>query len=781
MIRIPIPEALRSLPARVRSLLRPSDPAWRGAGNGILLVSAILILSAVLPYLGVLGVPVLLLRALYYAGLAALMALGVFLAIGLLGKFPLRYRKILVAGIFFLLQFFTFTTRGKLLVISWVLLASSLFFGALWVMARDRLKEKPRGKVVMVFTSLFIGLAGLVVGGYWYFSPGKSLEPPPIAAMQTDSLPALIDAGDPALSGPYEVLSLSYGSGTDKHRPEYGKEAGLITGTVDGSPFVGNWKKFHGWARTKYWGFDEKALPLNARVWYPAGEGPFPLVLIVHGNHLDRDYSDPGYAYLGELMASRGFIFASVDENFLNGTWSNVFNSLKEENDARGWLLLKHLQCWRSWNGEAGNPFFGKVDLDRISLIGHSRGGEAVSIAACFNRLPYYPDDATVHFDFGFHIRSVIPIAPVDGQYKPAGVGTPVENTSYFTLQGSHDMDMRSFHGARQFERVRFTDSLYHVKAGVWVYGANHGQFNTSWGGNDVGYPGIYWFNRKNIMPVDQQEQIARVFIAAFLELTLHDRKEYLPLFMDYRCGRDWLPGTLYLNQFADSRTEYFCDYEEDLDLSTASRPGIRILGSHLSIWREKLVPLKWGSYETRAVYLGWNRENGDSLPGCYRLEWEASLAAGPGDCLVFSLADAGENSNPERSWLRTDSVSNTLDQGGDRPRETKKGKAEKEEKEKEPIDLSLVLTDSLGQEARLTLGSVHLLQPIPEPRVMKIGMMSDVPVSEILFGYYSVPFPDFTRQNPAFNPAAIRSVAFVFDRSPEGVVVLDALGIRKD
>ena len=51
----------------------------------------------------------------------------------------------------------------------------------------------------------------------------------------------------------------------------------------------------------------------------PRGDGPFPLALIVHGNHSMEDYSDPGYAYLGELLASRGIIMASVDENFING------------------------------------------------------------------------------------------------------------------------------------------------------------------------------------------------------------------------------------------------------------------------------------------------------------------------------------------------------------------------------------------------------------------------------------------------------------------------------
>jgi hypothetical protein len=75
-------------------------------------------------------------------------------------------------------------------------------------------------------------------------------------------------------------------------------------------------------------------------------------VLIVHGNHNMRDFSDPGYEYLGELLASRGYILASVDMNFLNG-------AIRGENDARGWFLLKHLEAWREFNATEGGPFHG--------------------------------------------------------------------------------------------------------------------------------------------------------------------------------------------------------------------------------------------------------------------------------------------------------------------------------------------------------------------------------------------------------------------------------------
>jgi hypothetical protein len=143
------------------------------------------------------------------------------------------------------------------------------------------------------------------------------------------------------------VLTLFYGSGTDKNRSEYRDSVAIETKPVDASRLVDLGRSAG--ERNDYWGFTPEEMPLNARVWYPDGNGPFPLVLVVHGNHDMRDFSDPGYDYLGQLLASRGYILASIDENFLNG-------SIRGENDARGWFLLKHLELFDDFNRDEATP-----------------------------------------------------------------------------------------------------------------------------------------------------------------------------------------------------------------------------------------------------------------------------------------------------------------------------------------------------------------------------------------------------------------------------------------
>lgn len=122
----------------------------------------------------------------------------------------------------------------------------------------------------------------------------------PIDISDSDVIP--LTAASPSQPGNQAYQTFTYASGKDLHRTEYGKDTNVISSTVDASAYIKDWSKL----RTLFWGFDYNALPLNGRVWMPEGDGPYPVVLMVHGNHMMEDYSDGGYAYLGELLASRG-------------------------------------------------------------------------------------------------------------------------------------------------------------------------------------------------------------------------------------------------------------------------------------------------------------------------------------------------------------------------------------------------------------------------------------------------------------------------------------------
>jgi dienelactone hydrolase len=760
---------LRSLFSSCVAWLTPSPRGWRGAAWGVLVVTAILWL--ITGYFLFTSGEVQLGTWLIYLAVtiaAPLLGLLIRLAINLL-----KARD----------RFFSWTSAACLVVLLLVFLGNASMGTTIGIVFLVMLAASLGGAAIAALRSgdrswrayidLTLGIAVFLGGTVFLVWNGKHRDAPPNAAA-TGVKPPQLTLPDPSQPGPYKVRTMTYGSGTDKHRPEFAGGAAIKTKAVDGSAFIENWKDRAGWARTRFWGFDSKKLPVQGRVWYPEGPGPFPLALIVHGNHGMEDYSDPGYAYLGELMASRGIIFVSVDENFLNSSISDLLGvpdiGLKEENDARGWMLLEHVRVWTEWNQTAGNPFQGRVDTSHIALLGHSRGGEAVAVAAAFNRLPYYPDNARIKLGYNYAIRGVAAIAPVDGQYKPAGIGTPLANVSYFVLHGSADGDVQSFHGSRVYHRVKFTDSDYHFASTLYINDANHGQFNSVWGRRDNGLDlAARLMNDAQIMPGADQRRIAKVYLSAYLETILHEQTGYLPLFQDHRVAPGWLPDGIYLHQFRDSTFKMVATYEEDIDVTTTTMPGGKCSGEKLCDWKEHEVKLKWGDMDTRAVFLGWNtKESGG--PGSYTITLpEKGLSLDAKSTLVFSLADAKEDPSPF-----------DLDKKDDKKDKDKKKDDKADEKKKdEPIDLTIEVTDAAGEKARLPLSAVGRLQRQIATHVMKFDWLGETARFEPLFQSFEFALPSFAAANPKLKPETLRSVRFVFDRTEKGVVILDDVGFR--
>jgi dienelactone hydrolase len=591
----------------------------------------------------------------------------------------------------------------------------------------------------------------------------------------------LLDAPNPALPGRFPVRRLYYGNGTDKQRAHFRDSVTFRTATVDASPFV-SIQPPQAKDRRKFWGFDTKKFPLNGTVWYPEGSGRFPLVLIVHGNHNPRDYSDPGYAYLGELLASRGYIFASVDMNFING--------LSGENDGRGWMLLKHLEAWRGFDTLPDNPFRAKVDLSNIALIGHSRGGEAVGHAAAFNRLDHWSDDAKVRFDFRFGIKSLIAIAPVDGQYKPSDQFVPVENVNYLVFHGSHDGDVTTFNGLRQYQRVRFTDGNPWFKSAVYVYRANHGQWNTVWGNKDRGTRSGRTLDLDVLLDPEAQRSFAKLYISAFLDATLRGKAEYRSMFRDHRVAGQWLPRTMYITRFEEAGFRSLSTHESDIDVTTGSVDGVTLRGDSLSVWREGILPFRTQNSQQNnsAVWLGWNnRIAGDdttragppavytiSLPQALAQGWAVSRDASLAFLLAPTDAKPGPRSTQRDSTAKTDSAPKPA---APRPRPAAKPAAP----DTTPFDLTIELVDAAGVATRLPLSTFGPVRRPLETRIMRREKRDKAQFStlhEIVLQSYVLPFADFAAANPSFAPERLAAIRFVFDRTPAGTVVVDDIGI---
>ncbi len=736
---------------RCRALLtslRLPARAWTGAAWGVGLSAALL--WGALACQGFAPAGALTFALGWLGGLAfgALVG-GLILLLGwILRRFPLRFGWAALGALPLLASAYLALplAYGLLALLAGLIVTVSLLGAALASLLAPGLTARQRRTALAM---LLIGLIALTGGGAILIDDGFPVQPPVNAAALSAQYVAPLDLPDPSLPGEYPVQTLTYGSGSDR-RPEYGAQAALLTAPVDGSQLLDGWSAI----RRAYWGFGPENMPLNARVWYPDGEGVFSLIVVVHGNHPMEDASENGYDYLAELLASRGFIVTAIDENFLNLSLAADFGllaPLEDENDARAWLILEHLQQWRAWSVTPGNPFYGRVDLDRIGLVGHSRGGEAVAIAAAFNRLPCHPENAALRFDYNFGIRAVAALAPVDGQYLPGERPLPLADVNYLVLHGAHDMDVVSFSGLRQYNRLQFLDGKPRFKSTVYLYGANHGQFNRAWGRRDMLGPARQLFNLGALLPAEEQEQAAKVFISAFMEATLHGQAGYHALFRDPRVARAWLPETLYLSQYQDSSAIRIAAFEEDIDLETTSLPGASLHGEGLTLWREQVVPLRWGNSHTSAAYLGWDTTSAPGAPRfCLTLP-EGDLVLSPQSALTFALAEADESPLP----------------GEERP---PKGNDA-------PLDLTLELVDHAGEIARLPLGRFSLLQPPLRVHLGKAAWMSALPPSEAVFQTFQFRLDSFATQNPRFNPARLVEIRFVFDRSPAGVVILDEIG----
>src|SRR5215472_8868685 len=410
-----------------------------------------------------------------------------------------------------------------------------------------------------------------------------------------------------------------------------------ITGRIDISAFA------H--LGSAPWPFANTNVPLNGHVCVPRGRGPFPLAVFAHGNHSPLQNSTPGYLYLCELLASHGIIAATIDVNFLNGANFG-------ENDARAIVHLEHLKQFRAWNNLGAHPLHAKVELNRILIVGHSRGGEGVGHASFFNHLPaiqptifspIVPLDGSAGLGpYRFGLTAVAAIAPTDRQYEPIS-GPTVVPDRYFLIHGSRDGDVSTFEGYNTYNRAHAVDlanptvSDGKLKALLWVYGANHNQFNSAWPSETA--PGF-------AMPRPDQEQIAKVHLGALAGALLLDRSDYVEVLRDHATAVEWVPaGTSFVSQYQDPERLFVQHNQESLAAPQISLPvqGSVVTSAVAAARQLKDLVNAGASQTTITLRLDWS-----SLGASYQLKVDpATLPAERYKVLSLRVGQSTEPKNP--------------------------------------------------------------------------------------------------------------------------------------
>jgi dienelactone hydrolase len=265
----------------------------------------------------------------------------------------------------------------------------------------------------------------------------------------------------------------------------------------------------------------------NVRLWatvrYPATvagrgtavaaavRGKLPLLMFLHGNHGIYRVSGEdncsaglggtevpnhlGYDYMLDDAARAGFLAISISANDLNCKNDRITE--------RARLVHEHLALWKKIDAgtdttTAANVFKGRVDLSNVGLFGHSRGAEAVVVAAASN-----PDPS-------IRVRGVLSLAPVDF------LGRTVSNVPLLMVLPAADGDVTDNDGAKIYDRASGVAPWF--KAQSYVFGANHNYFNTEWADDDG-------FGPNRLSPETQRRWLLGVS-RTFFEITMRDRAD---------------------------------------------------------------------------------------------------------------------------------------------------------------------------------------------------------------------------------------------------------------
>ncbi len=296
-----------------------------------------------------------------------------------------------------------------------------------------------------------------------------------------------------------------------------------------------------------------------------------------------------GFEYLMKGLASHGIFSISVSAHELQANNRDPWAI-----PARGRLVLAFLDKIREWSSNSqetdfGGLFTGRLDMSKIGLSGHSRGGYGVIAAQQINatRLsPLIPHNIVA-------VNTIAP-APVKSTEDPY----IITEAPYFLLLGARDGDGNNAFASYD-DAYAVGGSALHPKMAAHVYGANHNYFNeittdtgtNPWAGaKDEGLP----YNSSDVMTASTQRQIALTSIVAFFRWHLQGLNAYREVFTGRHRFPAFVNDKVYWS-FQDAGRKVVDSFE---DIETrplfSTPPGAFI--NHTGFSRfEQCSPLWWG------------------------------------------------------------------------------------------------------------------------------------------------------------------------------------------
>ncbi|NWF81657.1 MAG: YbaY family lipoprotein [Chloroflexi bacterium] len=227
-------------------------------------------------------------------------------------------------------------------------------------------------------------------------------------------------------------------------------------------------------------------LELRGTIAAPAGVGPHPVVLVLHGSHTvcpmqpqspeepmicpqaTQFRNDPGLGYLLEALATQGALALAPD---VNTAFRAEFGGLEQEAQRLQFVVERHLEQLA-----AGAPAFGlapglTVDPARLYLIGHSRGG-----SGAYELASAWVEDAPAPGGWGL-ARGLLLLAPaVQGGFD----SVPPLDVPLAMVLPECDGDVSSLEGQHVVEAARLDPGRRSPAVSYFLQGGNHNFFNAA-------------------------------------------------------------------------------------------------------------------------------------------------------------------------------------------------------------------------------------------------------------------------------------------------------------